>query len=44
MSDVAWKRFVEIRKKWDPKGLIGSFREKNGQVMNTMQGAKASKL
>ena len=43
MSDVAWKRFVEIRRKWDPKWLIGGFREK-GQEMNKLPVTRSSKL
>ena len=43
MSDVAWKKFVGIRKKWDPKGLIGGYRE-GGQEMNKLNLSRSSKL
>jgi hypothetical protein len=29
MTDEAWKKWTGIREKWDPKRLIGGFREKS---------------
>jgi len=28
MTDNAWKKWTAIREKWDPKRIIGGFREK----------------
>jgi hypothetical protein len=28
MTDAAWKKWITIRNRWDPKQLIGGFREK----------------